>query len=106
MSDILNAHPVEVPFLACRLGGACTLVSRDAMLGRIGVAQCVRCSTVYAATNWAPRVCAHCGLAWGESLHDPCLGTLEGVTQACCGHGNPSLAYRQYADGRIVAGVA
>lgn len=52
-----------------------------------GIAQCVRCSQVYEATGWVPRSCGHCGLFWGESLHDPCLGTIPGVLAACCGHG-------------------
>ena len=84
----------------CRLGGACELVSRAELLGRAGVAQCRRCSTVYEPAGWQPRRCGHCGLSWGEALHDPCLGTLEGVVEACCGHGDPAAAYRSFTDGR------
>jgi hypothetical protein len=62
-------------------------------MARVGIAQCVDCSQVYEATGWRERVCDHCRLPYGESLHDPCLGTLEGVTEACCGHGDPSRAY-------------
>ena len=76
------------------------LVSRDDLLGGVGVAQCLRCSQVFEATGWQPRACAHCDLPYGESLHDPCLGTLEGVVEACCGHGNESRRYVSYADGR------
>ncbi len=83
-----------------------TLRSRDELLGRIGVAQCLDCSRVFEATGWQPRVCGHCGLGFGVSLHDPCLGTLAGVVEACCGHGNPGLAYVSYADGRREGGVA
>lgn len=81
----------------CRLGGPCQLVSRASVLGvdKPQVAQCLRCSIVYEATGWQPRVCEHCDLAWGESLHDPCLGELPNVTEACCGHGDPSTAYRR-----------
>jgi hypothetical protein len=31
--------------------------------------------------------------------HDPCLGTLEGVTSACCGHGGVVQGYREFSDG-------
>lgn len=86
--------------IACATGGRCELESRDRYLGKVGIAQCVKCSQVYEATSWTPRVCGACGLAWGESLHDPCLGPLQGITEACCGHGDPSRAYRLYADGR------
>lgn len=84
----------------CRLGGPCELVSRDVLLGRVGVAQCQRCSAVYQTTALIPRVCAHCGLGYGASLHDPCLGELPGVLEACCGHGDPSAAYVLHTDGR------
>jgi hypothetical protein len=78
------------------------LVSRSEVLGRFAphVAQCLDCSLVFEATGWQPRVCGHCGLGYGESLHDPCLGTLEGVVEACCGHGDESRRYVSYADGR------
>jgi hypothetical protein len=79
----------------------CAMVSRDDLLGRVGVAQCQTCSRVWETTGWGPRVCGHCGKAWGESLHDPCLGQLDGVAQACCGHGAEEKAYRIYAGGRV-----
>lgn len=28
--------------------------------------------------------------------HDGCIGTLEGVMNACCGHGQDSCAYVQF----------
>lgn len=77
----------------CRLGGSCELVSREALLGKPAVAQCVKCSLVYEAASWRLRHCDHCGLDWGESLHDPCLGELPGVAAACCGHGDESKRY-------------
>ena len=81
--------------MICRLGGDCDPVDRSTVYGPHdgGVMQCVRCSTVYAPTGWAPRACGHCGREYGESLHDPCLGTLPGVVDACCGHGDPARAY-------------
>lgn len=33
--------------------------------------------------------------------HDPCLGTLEGVMNACCGHGTSQI-YIQYPPPRSV----
>lgn len=36
--------------------------------------------------------------------HDPCLGTLDGVSNACCGHGVTEEAYVQFGDGTIISG--
>lgn len=77
----------------CLLGGECELVSRDVIFAEPGHAQCVRCSQVYVATGWVPRTCAHCKLPYGNSLHDPCLGTIEDAVEACCGHGDESKRY-------------
>lgn len=78
------------------------LTSRAALTGRHDVAQCLDCSQVFEATGWEPRVCGHCGMAYGESLHDPCLGRIEGAVEACCGHGDDSRRYVSYADGRRI----
>lgn len=50
------------------------------------------------------RSCGHCGLADTPEGHDGCLGTLPGVMNACCGHGDTAEAYVQYPDGRRIAG--
>ena len=42
------------------------------------------------------RACGFCGIANTVAGHDGCLGTLPGVVNACCGHGNPHEAYIQY----------
>jgi len=34
------------------------------------------------------RPCGHCGKHDTPEGHDACLGTLPGVINACCGHGN------------------
>lgn len=94
----------------CRLGGECELVSRDYLLvseiesmpATIGVAQCLKCSQVYEAIGWKPRICDYCDLPYKDSLHDPCLGTIEGVIRACCGHGDPSRRYFVMSDGTLV----
>ena len=106
-----DSPPMNGNLPSCRLGGPCALYSRDSYLGSYGIVQCHRCSQVYEPTGWTPRVCAHCELPWGESLHDPCLGGLPPdpvhgrLTQACCGHGNPDRAYRIYADATRINGV-
>lgn len=75
------------------------LVSRDTLLGSVGVAQCLDCSEVFQAAGWTHRTCGQCGLSWGESLHDPCLGQIKGAVEACCGHGDESRRYVSYPDG-------
>lgn len=51
------------------------------------------------ATTWQTRPCGHCGQPNTPEGHDACLGTLPGVVNACCGHGDTQLAYIQYANG-------
>ena len=31
--------------------------------------------------------CPQCDAACGNNAPDPCIGTIPGVTSACCGHG-------------------
>lgn len=83
------------PRPGCPAGGLCELRTREVVYGDVafGVAQCLKCSTVMEAIGWRPRECNHCGLQWGESLHDPCLGQIPGVLSACCGHGDPTKRY-------------
>ncbi len=50
------------------------------------------------------RACAHCGKENTPEGHDSCLGTLKGVINACCGHGNEKDAYVQFLSGSIVRG--
>jgi hypothetical protein len=83
---------------ACPLGGQCDLATRESVYGwqiegGAGIAQCRRCSTVYETTGWRPRQCSSCGLLWGQSTHDPCIGQLDGTFGACCGHGDPARRY-------------
>ena len=49
------------------------------------------------------RHCGHCGKQ-GVKDHDYCLGTLPGVANACCGHGDRSRAYIQFTNGLIIRG--
>lgn len=56
--------------------------------------------------TWQNRPCAVCGL-YGNSATgdvDPCLGVLSGVTNACCGHGDPDVAYIVFQGGLVIRG--
>ncbi len=52
----------------------------------------------------AQRSCGVCNEPRTPEGHDPCLGTLPGVMNACCGHGNPKEAYVQIDSSREVRG--
>lgn len=41
-------------------------------------------------------VCGHCNLPNRVDGHDACLGTIPGVMNACCGHGDVRCAYVQF----------
>ena len=43
-----------------------------------------------------PDKCDHCGLTATREGHDGGIGTLEGVMNACCGHGDQNAAYVQF----------
>lgn len=43
--------------------------------------------------------CQHCnkaGIKDGDEVYDPCIGKLDGVMAACCGHGLVKSAYVQF----------
>lgn len=48
--------------------------------------------------------CSHCKVEPTKEGHDACLGTLNGVMNACCGHGLDDEAYVQFLDGTIIQG--
>lgn len=51
------------------------------------------------------RKCKYCGLDnRPDDDHDPCLGELPGVRNACCGHGNINEAYIEFSDRTIIRG--
>ncbi|WP_018934611.1 hypothetical protein [Gracilibacillus lacisalsi] len=50
------------------------------------------------------RPCGHCGMHATPEGHDACLGTLPGVMNACCGHGQRKEAYVQFEDGSVLRG--
>ena len=57
--------------------------------------------------TWTHRPCGFCGQFATPDGHDGCLGTLSGgVVNACCGHGEPQLAYVQFDDGILISGQA
>lgn len=58
------------------------------------------------ATAGNERPCGHCGKSNTKEGHDGCIGTLPGVMNACCGHGESGEAYIQYWDGSDIRGKA
>ncbi len=54
--------------------------------------------------GWRGRPCGKCGEYQTPEGHDPCLGTLPGVRNACCGHGIEAEAYVQLVNGDRVEG--
>lgn len=56
------------------------------------------------ADTWESRPCGFCNKFNTVEGHDACLGTLPGVINACCGHGNTKEAYVQYPDGSVSSG--
>ncbi len=55
--------------------------------------------------NWKTKPCGRCGEGFTKEGHDPCIGTLPNVMNACCGHGYDREAYIQFEDGSRTAGV-
>lgn len=51
------------------------------------------------------RKCGYCGKSNTKEGHDGCLGILESVMNACCGHGIVNNAYVQFRDGFIMNGI-
>ncbi len=56
--------------------------------------------------TWKARPCGHCGEFGGgaDGAPDPCLGTLPGVVNACCGHGESDASYVVLSDGVVLRG--
>jgi len=50
------------------------------------------------------RKCGKCELENTKEGHDPCLGTLPGVLNACCGHGNAGESYIVFENGFRISG--
>lgn len=46
--------------------------------------------------GYGKEKCGHCRLRRTKQGHDGCIGELEGVMNACCGHGEESTAYVQF----------
>lgn len=66
--------------------------------------QCWRYKDTGEKTLGNERPCAACSLVRTPEGHDGCLGTLPGVSNACCGHGQPNEAYLQLSDGSDIRG--
>jgi len=50
------------------------------------------------------RKCGYCNKENTKEGHDPCLGILDGVMNACCGHGIEREAWVQFLDGSRMRG--
>lgn len=50
------------------------------------------------------KPCGNCGRKRTKEGHDACLGTLIGVMNACCGHGEDKNAYVQFYDKEVIRG--
>lgn len=50
------------------------------------------------------RPCGFCNKHSTPEGHDACLGTLPGIMNACCGHGQTKEAYVQFMDGVCIRG--
>jgi hypothetical protein len=50
------------------------------------------------------RPCGNCCRPNLQTGHDACLGTLPGLMNACCGHGDIKKTFIQFLDGVIVRG--
>lgn len=51
------------------------------------------------------RECGHCGKENTKEGYDACIGHLNGVMNACCGHGMDSAAYVQFPSGKVIRGI-
>lgn len=47
-------------------------------------------------SGYGKEICGHCGIKRTSDGHDGCIGTLSGVMNACCGHGEDRMAYVQF----------
>ena len=50
------------------------------------------------------RICDRCDKEVPNEGPDPCIGNLPGVSNACCGHGDPAKAYVQFTNGIVLRG--
>lgn len=55
-------------------------------------------------TDGNERPCGRCDYPQTDEGHDGCLGTLPGIMNACCGHGQIKEAYVQFLDGSSIHG--
>lgn len=50
------------------------------------------------------RTCGICNKPYTSEGTDACLGTLNGIMNACCGHGSVEEVYVQFLDGFCIRG--
>ena len=61
---------------------------------KFGCPKWIYCDTLQPITDTRP--CKECGAVMKYGEPDACLGKLENVNGACCGHGNPKRRYINY----------
>ena len=54
--------------------------------------------------NYLGLSCGYCGKKDTKEGHDGCIGVLDGVMNACCGHGNKDEAYIQFLNHSTIRG--
>lgn len=54
--------------------------------------------------DWEKEPCKNCKMYKTYEGHDGCIGELDGLMNACCGHGNIEKAYVQFFDGTRIGG--
>ncbi len=66
----------------------------------------IYCDTMESVELFKNRNCGKCKNKQTEEGHDPCLGTLKYVMNACCGHGEIREAYIQFLNRFCIQGTS
>lgn len=82
------------------------IVSKIKMRGhQIVIDNGIRYADDHSMVAGNPRgYCGHCKIKDTKEGYDGCVGSLEDVEYACCGHGDLSLAYIAFDSGIVVRG--
>lgn len=54
--------------------------------------------------GYAKETCGNCGIKRSNEGHDGCIGSLDNVMNACCGHGENNTAYVQFWNKECIRG--
>jgi hypothetical protein len=64
----------------------------------------IYCDTKKPVSESIERCCGVCNCPQTDKGHDPCIGTLKHVMNACCGHGERQEAYVQFSSRLSLSG--